>query len=121
MKKIVLIIFLLFILFSLTSILFAVPADKTITWEGSGQGQVIFEGDEHAEKRYNCDSCHPSLFQMKKGAAKVTLASHTNGQLCNACHNGTTAFSTDNPKECHECHKTGKNHHNNKEKDKHHD
>jgi len=121
MKKMVLIVLLLFIMFSLKSILFAVPADKTITWEGGGQGQVIFEGAEHAEKGYKCDSCHPSLFQMKKGEAKITLSSHTNGQYCGACHNGKTAFSTDNPKKCHECHKTEKNHHNNKDKDKHHD
>lgn len=121
MKKIILIVSLLLILFSLTSILFAVPADKTITWEGDGQGQVVFDGDEHAEKGYKCDSCHPSLFQMKKGSAKITLASHTNGQYCGACHNGKTAFGTANPKKCRECHKTEKKHHENKEKDKHHD
>lgn len=125
-KKVILTASLLFILFSLKSIIFAVPADKTITWEGSGQGQVIFKGDEHAEKGYKCDSCHPSLFQMKKGTAKITLASHVNGQFCGACHNGKTAFGTDNPEKCHECHKTAEKLHNNKEKhhknkDKHHD
>lgn len=120
-KKMVLAISLLFILFSLTSTLFAVPADKTITWAGGRQGQVVFEGDEHAKKGYKCDSCHPSLFQMKKGTAKITLASHVNGQFCGACHNGKTAFGTDDPQKCHECHKTEKKNHNNKDKEKHHD
>ena len=124
-KKLVLTISLFFILVALKSNLLAVPAGKTITWEGGGQGQVTFEGDEHAEKGYKCDSCHPSLFQMKKGSAKIILVSHTNGQYCGACHNGKTAFSTDNPKKCHECHKTGEKHRNNKnknkDKDKHHD
>jgi len=102
------------------STLFAVPADKTITWDGNGQGQVIFEGDEHAEKGYKCDVCHPSLFQMKKGATKITLASHTNGQFCRACHNGKTAFSTDNSRKCNECHKRGEQNHKNKANGKHH-
>lgn len=118
-KEVVRSVFLFFILFALTPTLFAVPAGKTITWEGGGQGQVIFEEDEHAEKGYTCDSCHPSLFQMKKGSAKITMASHSNGQYCGACHNSKTAFGTDNPKKCHECHKTGEKHHNNKDKGKH--
>ena len=120
-KKIILTLSLFFISVTLTSNLFAVPADKTVTWEGAGLGQVVFDGDEHAEKGYKCDVCHPSLFQMKKGSAKITLASHTNAQFCGACHNGNAAFSTDNPKKCYECHKKGKQHHKNRKKGKHHD
>lgn len=126
MKKIILIVSFVLVIFLLNSSLFAVPADKTITWEGSGQGQVIFEGDEHAKKGYKCDSCHPSLFQMKKGEARITYASHVNGQFCGACHNGKFVFGTDNPKKCHECHKTAEKLHKNKDKhhktgEKHHD
>lgn len=121
MKKVILIVSFVFVALSLNSTLLAVPADKTITWEGSGQGQVVFEGDEHAEKGVKCDACHPSLFQMKKGSVKITLASHTNGQFCNACHNGKAAFSTDNPKKCNECHKGGEKQHKNRDKGKHHD
>jgi c(7)-type cytochrome triheme protein len=120
MKKVVLILSFVCAVFSLNSTLLAVPADKTITWEGSGQGQVVFEGDEHAEKGYKCDTCHPSLFQMKKGEARITLTAHTNGQFCGACHNGKVAFGTDNPKKCNECHKKGEQH-KNKDKGKHHD
>jgi c(7)-type cytochrome triheme protein len=121
MTKVFLIVSFVFVVFSLNSTLFAVPADKRITWGGSGQGQVIFEGDEHAEKGYKCDTCHPSLFQMKKGEARITLAAHTNGQFCGACHNGKTAFGTDDPKKCNECHKRGGQHHKNRDKGKHHD
>ncbi len=97
----------------------AVPSGQVLTWEGGGKGTVIFEGDEHAEKGYKCGACHPSLFQMKKGAAKMTMASLNEGKYCGACHNGTTAFSTSNPGKCHECHKTKKKHHDRKER--HHD
>jgi c(7)-type cytochrome triheme protein len=121
MKKVILIVSFFFVVFSMGSTLLAVPADKTITWEGSGQGQVVFEGDEHAEKGYKCNACHPSLFQMKKSSAKITLASHTNGQFCSACHNGNTAFGADNPEKCHECHTGGKQRHRHREKGKHHD
>jgi c(7)-type cytochrome triheme protein len=121
MNKVALIVSLLFIVFSTKSALFAVPADKTITWEGSGQGRVIFEGDEHAEKILKCDACHPSLFQMKNGSTKITLSDHVNGKYCGACHNGKTAFATDNPQKCNECHKKGEQRHRNRAKDKHHD
>jgi len=121
MKKVLLIVSIFFIVFSLKSSLYAVPADKTITWAGGGQGQVIFEGDEHAEKGHKCDTCHPSIFQMKKGEAKITLASHTNGQFCGACHNGKTAFGTDNPKKCNECHQKGENKQGKKHGNRHHD
>jgi c(7)-type cytochrome triheme protein len=118
-RKIIMIVSLFYVLVAPTLDLFAVSSGKTITWEGAGQGQVVFEGDEHAEKGFKCDACHPSLFQMKKGSAKITLATHINGQFCNACHNGKAAFGTDDPKKCNECHKKGEQHH--KNKDKHHD
>jgi c(7)-type cytochrome triheme protein len=112
--------FLIFLfLFSFPVALLAVPSGKIATWEGGGQGKVTFEGDEHAEKGYSCDSCHPSLFQMKKGAAKITMDSLNKGQFCGACHNGKAAFSTGDPRKCHECHKTKKKHHDHD--DKHHD
>jgi len=106
-------------LFFLPVTLSAIPSGRVITWEGGGQGTVKFEGDEHAEKGYKCESCHPSLFQKKKGSAKMTMDSLNKGQFCGACHNGKGAFSTSNPKKCHECHKTKKKHH--KQKDKHDD
>ena len=120
-KKIILIVSLFYMLGAMTPNLFAVPAGKTVTWEGAGQGQVVFEGDKHAEKGLKCDACHPSLFQMKKSSATITLADHVNGKYCGACHNGKTAFGTDDPKKCNECHKKGEQHHKSKDKNKHHD
>ena len=97
----------------------AVPSGQVLTWEGGGQGRVKFEGSEHAEKGYKCDSCHPSLFEKKKGAARMTMDLLNKGQFCGACHNGKAAFSTTDSKKCHECHKKSKKHHD--KKDKHHD
>ena len=76
---------------------FAVSAGKNVTWKGGEQGTVKFEEDEHAEKGYKCESCHPALFQMKKGSATMTMVVLNQGKLCGACHNGKIAFSTDNP------------------------
>ena len=110
---------LLFFFSMVPSILYAVPAGKVITWEGGGQGVVRFEGDEHAEKGYKCNSCHPSLFQMKKGSARITMEFLNKGQYCGFCHNGNTAFATNDPKECHECHKMKKGKHNTHENKRH--
>jgi len=99
--------------------LLAVPSGQVITWADGAQGTVEFEGDEHAEEGYTCESCHPSLFQMKKGSAGMTMELLNKGQFCGSCHNGKAAFSASDPKECHECHKKAKEHHDGK--DKHHD
>ena len=118
-KKEVVIFLILSILILIPSTLLAVPAGQIITWEGGGQGIVKFEGDEHTEKGYRCESCHPSLFQMKKGSVKITMDSLNKGQFCGACHNGKVAFSTNNPQKCHECHKTKRQQH--RHRHKHHD
>jgi len=120
-KNIISIVSLFYISGALAPNLLAVPVGKTVTWEGAGQGQVVFEGNEHAEKGLKCSACHPALFQMKKGPAKITLADHVNGKYCGACHNGKTAFGTDDPKKCNECHKKGEQRHKYKDKNKHHD
>ncbi|NTW59180.1 MAG: cytochrome C [Nitrospirae bacterium] len=86
----------------------AVGPGKTLVWPGGGKGEVLFEGDDHAEKGYTCEDCHPGLFSMKHGTAKITMAALDRGGFCGACHNGTTTFSTKDPKKCHECHKGGK-------------
>ncbi len=114
---------MLFFVFAMMSFfasnVLAVPPGKIVIWEGGGQGAVKFEGTEHAEKGYKCESCHPSLFEMKKGSAKMTMDLLNKGQFCGACHNGKVAFSTSDTGKCHECHKNKKKHHD--KKDKHHD
>ena len=118
-KERIIIGFILLALVAFPTTLLAVPSGKSITWEDGDQGVVKFEGREHAEKGYICESCHRSLFQKKKGAAKMTMALLNQGKFCGACHNGNIAFSTSNPKKCHECHKTKNKHHD--KKNKHHD
>ena len=86
----------------------AVGPDKTITWAGGGEGKVMFDGRKHAEKGYNCKNCHPGLFSMKYGAAKITHAKLKQGQYCGACHNGNLAFSTVDQAKCFACHELKK-------------
>lgn len=92
------------------TVVLAVTAGKTITWDGGGQGRVIFEGKEHAEEGYTCNACHPALFQMKKGATAMMMDALNKGRFCGHCHDGRTAFSTSDRNECHECHKAKKKH-----------
>jgi c(7)-type cytochrome triheme protein len=103
----------------LPSVVLAVPSGQTLTWPDGSQGPVEFEGEEHAEQGLKCASCHPLLFKMKKGSAKMTMNLLNKGQFCGACHNGKVAFSTNDPGKCHECHKRRKKHH--QRKNKHHD
>lgn len=84
---------------------FAVPAGKTVEFEGGGAGKVIFDGKTHADKGAKCNDCHPALFQMKKGAQKITMADINAGKYCGACHNGTKAFKAGDAANCAKCHK----------------
>lgn len=97
---------------------FAVPADRELLWPGGGRGVVKFEGEEHSKEGFKCDDCHPAIFEMKHGAAKMTMAEMNKGSFCGACHDGKTTFSTSDPRKCHECHKSefgdGKAHHHDK-------
>jgi c(7)-type cytochrome triheme protein len=88
----------------------AVGPGKELSWPGGGAGTVRFEGKDHAEEGHGCKDCHPGLFTMKYGAAKMTMAALNSGKYCGACHNGKAAFSTTDPKECHECHKDRSKH-----------
>jgi c(7)-type cytochrome triheme protein len=83
---------------------------------------VRFEGKEHAKEGHACKDCHPALFTTKHRTAVMTMAALNSGRFCGACHNGTAAFSTKDPKKCHECHRQGrKEKHNNCEDHKHKD
>lgn len=80
----------------------AVPPGKTIEFAGGAPGKVILDGKTHADKGLKCADCHPKVFQMKKGAAKITMADIDAGKACGTCHNGTKAFaSKDNCAKCH--------------------
>ena len=105
MKPVVLPLFLLLFLIGPAS---AVGPDKELTWPGGGQGKVTFEGDDHADENYTCADCHPGIFAMKFGTAKMTMAAMNRGEYCGVCHNGIRTFGTDDPERCEECHKKPK-------------
>ena len=81
----------------------AVNPGKTVEYAGGAQGKVVFDGKTHADKGLKCNDCHTKIFQMKKGAAKIT-APHKAGEFCGACHDGKKAFGQEEPN-CGKCHK----------------
>lgn len=83
----------------------AVPPGKTVEFAGGDAGKVVFDGKTHADKGNKCADCHPKLFQMKKGTAKLIMAEMNEGKNCGECHNGTKAFKTSDPANCAKCHK----------------
>lgn len=82
----------------------AVPPGKTVEYAGGAQGKVVFDGKGHMEKGLKCNDCHTRIFQMKKGAA-ITMADMNAGKFCGECHNGTKAFTSNDPANCAKCHK----------------
>jgi len=91
------------------------PAAKQ--YESFGNTQIIamdpvksmFSHNGHVIKAgLTCDSCHPDLFDRKRGSAKAkgdyTMASLDAGKYCGACHDGNTAFNTTGPGTCKTCH-----------------
>lgn len=83
----------------------ATPPGKTVEFAGGPMGKVVFDGKVHADKGLKCNDCHTKIFQMKKGADKMTMAAINKGQFCGTCHNGSKAFKTSDPKNCKTCHK----------------
>jgi len=97
-------IFLLAIVFMMSFIVpaVAVGPDKELVYEDGAMGKVTFTGKTHADAGLKCGDCHPAIFAMKKGTAKVTMPEHSSGKFCNSCHNGQKAF--DIKGNCNKCH-----------------
>lgn len=71
--------------------------------------RVTFSHKVHTmDAELDCDSCHDDLFEMEAGAVEekddFTMAAFTDGNYCGACHDGDTAFSTDDSAQCAACH-----------------
>lgn len=60
----------------------------------------LFDHDAHSA-RYSCKKCHPAIFLMNKGAARVIMKDINSGVYCGACHNGKEAFPSSECKRCH--------------------
>ena len=85
----------------------ASPPGKPVEYAGGGNGKVVMDGKVHADKGAKCPDCHnnPKLFEMKKGATKLTHADMNQGKNCGTCHDGKKAFSSKDTASCSKCHK----------------
>jgi c(7)-type cytochrome triheme protein len=95
------------VLLSSMGVAIAVPPGTDLQWK-LPMGTVTFSGQIHADKGYQCMDCHQETFQQKYGADKMTMAGMNEGKWCGKCHNGKTAFSTQDPANCLTCHKQPK-------------
>ena len=103
MKKLLVIALVAVVSFILAVPVFAVPAGKTVEFEGGKMGKVVFSGDVHKAAGLSCGACHPAIFKMKKGADAITMKDINEGKFCGTCHKeGGKAFPA---KECAKCHK----------------
>ena len=85
----------------------AVPSGMTVTYEGGGAGQVVFDGTLHAAKGYSCAVCHEGhvfslpWFAKKKGGDVITMKAITEGWSCGHCH----VVSMQDTLSCEKCHR----------------
>lgn len=72
-----------------------------------GLGPVTFSHAFHDGKGLKCTECHTKIYKMKKGEAKVDMATLNKGESCGSCHNGQKVFSSKAPNDCSRCHIKG--------------
>jgi c(7)-type cytochrome triheme protein len=91
-------------LFLSTGAALAVSSNKTIEFNKSPMGTVIFDGTLHKEQGFKCKDCHnKGMFpKMKKGTVEITMDEIYAGKLCGVCHNGKRAFDAQG--NCARCH-----------------
>ena len=77
----------------------ALSLDIEMVPAGSTGFKAVFGHEAHTAV-LACDSCHPALFQMKKGSSDVSMARMQAGESCGVCH-GKVAFGTDQCSRCH--------------------
>jgi c(7)-type cytochrome triheme protein len=105
MRQFLVLALVMVVTFAMAVSAIAVPAGKTVEFDGKGAGKVVFDGKVHADKGNKCADCHQSgLFKMKKGADAVTMKGINEGKFCGGCHNGTRAFSAKDAANCAKCH-----------------
>ena len=92
----------------LVSLLFgaalAVDGDVTFKRQGGvgGTPPAVFPHWIH-RIRYKCYACHPTLFEMKASATKVSMDLIQQGQSCGVCHNDQIAWAA-SFETCSRCH-----------------
>lgn len=86
-----------------TAIAWAEYADVVINEasEKEGMAPVIYPHWFH-RIRYQCSVCHVDLgFETKAGGNGITMEKIIDGEYCGACHDGKTAWTTENCDLCH--------------------
>lgn len=69
--------------------------------EKEGMSPVIYPHWFH-RIRYQCSVCHVDLgFKTEAGGNGITMEKIVNGEFCGACHNGESAWTTENCDLCH--------------------
>ena len=103
MRKGLLLSVVLLLCFAVAAI--AVPAGRTLEFDKSPMGKVIFSGQVHKDAGVSCKECHNAdMFpKMKQGTVEIKMSAIYAGQLCGKCHNGERAFEA--KKNCTRCHK----------------
>lgn len=77
-----------------------------LVFSPEGAHRVVFSHQLHVEgKGLKCSGCHYHVFQMAKGASKISMSKMAKGDLCGRCHNGQKAFDVNDSKACARCHK----------------
>lgn len=69
----------------------------------------MFSHSSHViEYEFSCDTCHPDMFERRRGAAKEAgdygHEAFEEGLYCGACHDGSSAFDTVEKENCISCH-----------------
>ncbi len=102
MKKLICLIVVTLLLS--TGAALAVPGGKTLEFNKSPMGTVIFDGTLHKEQGLKCKECHnkDTFPKMKQGAVEITMDEIYAGKLCGVCHNGKRAFDAQG--DCARCH-----------------
>jgi len=82
----------------------AVPPGRTLDFDKSNLGNVVFSGTVHKDAGISCKECHnKDVFpKMKKGTVEITMKDIYAGKYCGVCHNGERAFAA--KKSCKRCH-----------------
>ena len=69
----------------------------------TGFDPVLFPHWRH-RIHFRCYVCHTQVFEMKRGASEITMATIDQGKFCGKCHNGKVAFNVEF-QNCARCHK----------------
>jgi len=76
---------------------------KVASMKEAGLGAVTYQHKLH-EQLYDCDVCHPKIFNEKKEDNNINMQKNMTGQYCGyaGCHNSAYAFPLYLCDYCHE-------------------